>query len=114
MKAILSIVPEATGEEAFALQRITEGFTEEQLVDFGLIYREKRKDAQTMLITTLLGFIGLAGIQRFLIGQVGMGLLYLFTLGFCYIGTIIDLVNHQKLAIDYNLKQAREAALRVS
>jgi hypothetical protein len=38
-----------------------------------------------------------------------MGILYLFTAGFCFIGTIIDLVNYKTLANDYNRKMAYES-----
>jgi TM2 domain-containing membrane protein YozV len=114
MKQILSLVPDASGEEAIALQKLTAGFSEEEIVDFALLYREKRRDSQTILLTTLLGFVVVAGVQRFLIGQIGMGILYLFTGGLCLIGTIIDLVNHQKLASAYNIKQAKEIAYRVA
>jgi len=38
-----------------------------------------------------------------------MGLVYFFTGGFCLIGTIIDLVNHKKLALEYNQKMAFES-----
>jgi hypothetical protein len=40
-----------------------------------------------------------------------MGLLYLFTGGLCLIGTIVDLVNYQSLAFDYNRKIADEVSL---
>ena len=61
------------------------------------------------MIFTLLGFIGIAGVQRFLVGQVMMGLFYFFTAGFCFIGTIVDLINHQSLANEYNQKMAYES-----
>ena len=53
-------------------------------------------------------FLGISGIHRFITGEIGMGILYLFTAGLCLIGTIVDLVNHQKLAFDYNRKVAEE------
>jgi TM2 domain-containing membrane protein YozV len=53
----------------------------------------------------------IAGIQRFLVNQIGMGLLYLFTAGLCFVGTIVDLVNYQKLTFDYNRQIADEVAL---
>ena len=61
-----------------------------------------------ILITALLGLFIVAGIHRFIMGQIGMGLLYLFTIGLCFIGTIVDLVNHQKLAFEHNQKMANE------
>ena len=45
-----------------------------------------------------------------MIGQIGMGLLYLFTGGLCLIGTIIDLINYQDLAFEYNRKMILESA----
>jgi len=39
-----------------------------------------------------------------------MGLLYLFTAGLCFIGTIIDLINYQDLAFEYNRKMIMESA----
>jgi hypothetical protein len=41
---------------------------------------------------------------------MGIGVLYLFTVGFCGIGTIIDVVNYKKLTSEYNQKQAFEVA----
>jgi hypothetical protein len=40
-----------------------------------------------------------------------MGILYLLTAGLCFIGTIIDLINHKKLAFEYNSNVAREIAM---
>lgn len=52
----------------------------------------------------------MAGIQRFVIGETGMGILYLITIGFCGIGTIIDLVNLDRMVSKFNQKQAVETA----
>ena len=67
----------------------------------------------TVLLLALLGFVILAGVQRFYLGQIGMGLLYLFTAGFCLIGTIIDVVNHKKLAFQYNQLKAQTIATMI-
>jgi TM2 domain-containing membrane protein YozV len=79
-------------------------------MNFANLYRARRRDPTMILLTTLLGFVIVAGVQRFLVGQIGMGLLYLFTAGLCFIGTIIDLINYQDLAFDYNQRMAAEAA----
>lgn len=46
----------------------------------------------TALILCALGFVGLAGIHKFYEGKIGMGILYLFTGGFFFIGTILDFI----------------------
>jgi len=58
-------------------------------------------------------FLGVAGVQRFMVGQIGMGILYLFTGGLCLIGTIIDTINHKKLAFEFNQQMARESMAMV-
>jgi TM2 domain-containing membrane protein YozV len=50
-----------------------------------------------------------AGIHRFLIGQIGMGILFLLTGGLCFIGTIVDAINHKKLAFEYNQEMIAES-----
>jgi TM2 domain-containing membrane protein YozV len=101
--------PGITTEEMSFLQQATAGLNENEQKNFYMIYSGKRKNPQDILLFTLLGFVVVAGIQRFVVGQVGMGLLYLFTGGFCLIGTIVDLVNHKSLATDYNRKMAYES-----
>ena len=59
-------------------------------------------------LNVLVGFLGLAGVQRFVVDQIGMGILYLLTGGLCFIGTIIDMVNYKKLAFEYNMVQAQQ------
>jgi TM2 domain-containing membrane protein YozV len=106
-------LPELQGRELMFVQGLTKEFSEAQLMNFANIYRTRRRDPQIILLTTLLGFVGVAGVQRFLINQIGMGILYLFTGGLCLIGTIIDLINYQDLAMEYNMRQANEAAMLV-
>ena len=50
-------------------------------------------------------FFGIAGLHRFYLGQVGMGLLYLFTFGFLGIGLLIDLFTLGGMVDKYNLMQ---------
>jgi hypothetical protein len=44
-----------------------------------------------------------------MVGQIGMGILYLFTGGLCIVGTIVDTINHKKLAFEYNQQMAIES-----
>lgn len=113
MANLFNYLPEIQGRELVFVQGLTKDFDENQLMNFANLYRARRRDPTLILLTTLLGFLVIAGVQRFLIGQIGMGLLYLFTGGLCLIGTIIDLINYQDLAFDYNQRIASEAATMV-
>ena len=105
---ILKYLYNATPEELITINSRTKGFSVDDLEQFCIIYRSKRKDPQLILILCLLGLVGVAGIQRFFIGHIGMGILYFFTAGLCFVGTIIDAVNHKELAMEYNAKMITE------
>ncbi len=105
---LMSLMYDTTPEELIQVDAMTQGFTDSQLEQFVLIYRSKRKDEQTILLCCLLGLVFFAGIHRFLMGQIGMGILYLFTGGLCLIGTIVDAVNHKQLALEHNQKMIGE------
>jgi TM2 domain-containing membrane protein YozV len=113
MAKVLDVLPELTGEEMLFVQNLINDWSDEKAKSFATVYRARRKEPQLILFTTLLGFIVIAGVQRFVIGQIGMGILYLFTGGLCLIGTIVDLVNYQRLAFEANEKTAREVAALV-
>ena len=113
MAKLMQLLPELDGEELVAIQSLVKDYSEEDLQQFALIYRTRRRDPQTILLTTLIGFLGIAGVQRFIVNQIGMGLLFLFTGGLCLIGTIVDLVNYRKLAYDFNRGQANQVAMMV-
>lgn len=98
-----------TTEEMTFLQQATNGLSERQKQYFYMVYSGKRRSPQEILIYTLLGFVCIAGVQRFVTGQIVMGILYFFTGGFCAIGTIIDLINHRSIATEYNQKMAYES-----
>lgn len=113
MPNIFQILPELEGEELVFVQGLIKDFNDNQAMQFANMYRARRKDPQTILLVTLLGFIIIAGVQRFMLNQIGMGLLFLFTGGLCLIGTIIDLVNHKKLAFEYNQNVAQQTAILI-
>ncbi len=101
--------PGITPEEMGFLQQGTAELSENQKRYFYMVYSGKRKNPQDILLFTLLGFVCVAGIQRFMVGQVGMGILYVLTAGLCWIGTIVDLVNYRSIAADYNRTMAFES-----
>lgn len=105
---ILKYLYDVTPEELITINSRTKEFSDDELSQFCMIYRSKRKDPQLILILCLLGLVGIAGVQRFVIGNIGMGILYFFTAGLCLIGTIIDAINHKELAMEYNAKMITE------
>jgi TM2 domain-containing membrane protein YozV len=68
-----------------------------------------KKDSGTAYL--LWFFLGLYGAHRFYLGQNGLGLLYLFTLGLCGIGWLIDgflipsAVSKHNAKVDYENQQ---------
>ena len=105
---LLKYLYDITPEELITINSRTRGFSDDELTHFSMIYRSKRKDPQTILLLCLLGLVGVSGIHRFVIGQVGMGILYFFTGGLCLVGTIVDAINHKDLALEYNGKMIAE------
>ena len=99
-------MPEAELDEAQFLGNLLKDKSDEDYANFINIYRSRRRDPQMILLLALLGFIGISGIHRFVLNQIGMGVLYFFTGGLCLIGTIVDLVNHKTLTFEHNQKVA--------
>ncbi len=114
MANLIHLMPNLEYDEMMYIQSLVKEFDEEKLKQFAAIYNSRRKDPQTILLLTLVGFIGIAGVQRFFLDQIGMGILYLFTGGLCLIGTIVDLVNHKNLTFNYNQKVARQVIAMIS
>ena len=105
----LSSFSNITKEEILFLKELTNELSEEDQKKFMMIYSGKRRDPQHIVIFTILGFFGLAGVQRFASNQIGLGILYFFTAGLCFIGTIVDLINFKSIANEYNHKMALES-----
>ncbi len=114
---LLQLIPGIETEELMYLQTITKDLTDEQIETFAMLYNGERKKSDMILIGGIIGLLGIGGIQRFMVGQIGMGILYLLTAGLCYIGTIIDLVNYKKLTFEFNQELANrilQGAIRSS
>lgn len=97
-----------TMDEYSFLHHASAGLTQNQMQTFLLVYESRRKNPNDILLATLLGFLGLAGVQRFMTKQYLLGFLFLVTGGFLGIGTLIDLLSHRKIANDYNRHLAYE------
>lgn len=67
---------------------------------FQLISAVEFKDPTTILLVSI--FLGGLGIDRFMLGETGMGILKLLTAGCCGVLTIIDWFSVQKKAKELN------------
>lgn len=110
MANLLQLLPSVEEEELRYVKELSAGMNDSQIQQFAAVYSSRRKDPQTIMLLTLVGFLGIAGVQRFITDQMGMGILYLLTAGLCLVGTIVDLINYKKLAFEYNQKVARQVS----
>lgn len=67
---------------------------------FALISAVEFKDPTTLLLVSI--FLGGLGIDRFMLGDTGMGILKLLTGGLCGILSIVDWFNVQKKTKELN------------
>ena len=110
MPHITHYLPELQDPESTYIQSLIGRMSHEQVQVFASAYRQRRKDPHTVLLTAIIGLVAIPGLQRFWLGQVGVGFLYLFTWGLLLIGSISDLVRYKTLALLYNQRVAREIA----
>lgn len=108
MSRAIELMPDLEWEEALYVDKLLVQIAPEKINTFVAIYRARRKDPKVVLICSLIGFLGISGVHRFLLGHIGIGLLYLLTAGLCFIGTIVDAINYQKLAFEANTRTADE------
>jgi hypothetical protein len=78
---LLRMFPDMEYDEMATLIKLSQSMTEQQQQTFLSVYSGKRKDKTLMLVLALLGFVCVAGIHRFVKGDIGLGILYVFTAG---------------------------------
>src|SRR5215813_1782876 len=113
MPHITHYMPELQEPEKSYLQSLVGRLSHEQIQIFASAYRQRRKDPHTVLLTAIVGLVAIPGLQRFWLGQIGVGFLYLFTWGLLLIGSISDLVRYKTLALLYNQSVAQEIARNI-
>lgn len=96
---------------AAELMTIQQGMTDQQKMMFTTQYSSERKDRTVVLILAIL--TGGLGVDRFYLGNVGLGLLKLLTFGGCGIWAIIDWFSATKRADTYNRRKAQEIAAAI-
>jgi len=87
-------------------QQMIASLTPDQKNYFQARYAAESKDRMTLLLVSI--FLGKLGVDRFMMDDVGMGLLKLFTLGCCGVLWIIDICTITERVDTYNRNKAAE------
>lgn len=111
---LIAALPRLDLEEQTRLETTLERVPQAKHAQFISIYANRRKDPQTVLLLCLLGFLGFAGIHRFVTGDVTLGIAYFLTGGFCGIGTIVDAIVHKKIANNHNQRMMNETLVIIN
>lgn len=107
---ITHYLPELDEPERSFIAQLTARMSDADVQQFAVAYRQGRKDPQMVLLLAAIGFAGVPGLHRFVLGHAGIGFLCLFTSSLLLIGTIVDIVKHKELAFNYNRTVARRIA----
>ena len=113
MPHITHYLPELDPIEMRNIEGLVELLSREQALLFATAYRQRRKDPHMVLLTAIVGLVAIPGLQRFWLGQIGFGFLYLFTWGCLLVGSIADLVRYKSLAFNYNQEIARQIVANI-
>ena len=113
MADIIKFMPELEGGELVTVGAIVREMTDEQVLYFPQGYRGRRKSTGTAYLLLLLSFVGLAGITRFYLGSIVMGIIYILTWGFCGMGIIVDLFITKGMTEKVNMQKASEMAMLI-
>src|SRR5262245_23191332 len=114
MTYLMPYLLELSASERIYIQDLIAQLPSQHAELFLIEYRRRRKDPQNVLLAAVIGLVACPGFQRFWLGEVGMGLLFLFTAGFLAIGSIIDLCTYPTLARCHNEKVARQVVAELN
>ena len=93
------------------LLMMQQGLSDQQKMIFMSQYNSERKDRNTGLILAVI--LGKFGVDRFYLGDIGLGILKLITLGGCLIWWVVDWFTIQARVDEYNRRKAQEVLLAV-
>lgn len=113
MSRNMHFLPELEGAERFFIQDLIEGMSADEAQQFASAYRGRRKDPNTVLLAAIVGLVAIPGFQRFWLGHIGMGFLYLCTVGLFLVGSVVDIAKHKKLALTHNQTAAQQIATNI-
>ncbi len=90
---------------------LTKELTDQQKMLFSQQYDSVKKDPGTILVLAVV--LGACGVDRFMLGDTGMGVLKLLTFGGCGILTIIDWFSAKSRTHEFNRKKAHEILMAI-
>ena len=94
-------------EFSFIDQRaMTSGLTEQERGIFYMQYGAVQRDRTVLLLVSI--FVGSFGVDRFLLNDIGLGVLKLLTGGLCGILWLLDIFLIMGRTDDYNRRKAHE------
>lgn len=142
MANVIDFVPKAKGTEYIFLQNAMRKMTDDEALEFSSTYNSRRRECILMMMLCFLGFLGIAGIQRFAINHISKGILYfsivcLFWIGavcaylfdanhtyvtaFCVIAlglswviTVVDMVSLRPSTEEYNIGIAKNVLAKMN
>lgn len=90
-------IPEKKETPSIQIPNITivNNVSNEQHMQTGRAERKQKssqKNKGMAMFLACLGFLGIGGLNRFYVGKTTSGVVYLLTIGLCWIGTIYDIV----------------------
>jgi hypothetical protein len=90
---------------------MTKDLSEQQKMLFESQFSSAKKDRGIMLgISIVFGYLG---VDRFMLGDTGIGILKLLTFGLCGILAIIDWFKIQGMTDEYNRRKAQEILMTI-
>jgi len=81
---------------------------ERKFKQFQRYYLDKKKKKEIAHTLNLVALFGIGGLHRFYLGDPALGIAHLLTMGFCWIGTLIDIFAINKRVNDANVKVAMQ------
>jgi len=100
-------------EEKLYIEQLISDFGEEERTLFLIKYKIKRRNPYLYLILSLCGFVCLGGFHRFYAKQYLMGVLQFCTVGFCFVGTLIDAMSFMKQTTEANIAISERLAFEI-
>ena len=102
-----------SNEERIYTEQLIERLNPEGQTQFLIKYKLKRKKPIIYLMLNFLGFLFIAGFHRFYIRKPLSGLLQFFTLGYFFIGTIVDAMTFISKVQEANIELAEKLCFEV-